>query len=178
MSYDFSHRWLAGLSLCLTFASLTLAQEPPRGRGPMGRGMDKEFVADRDTFHFLLTNHQAIKRTVKMLENGVETVTESDNPDVAKKIQEHVPAMYKRLKSGNGVRYWDPLFAEAFRHGKKMKMEIENTRNGVKVVETSEEAEVVRIIQAHADVVTKFVEKGFDEAHKEHPLPAKDAKSE
>ena len=25
--------------------------------------------------------------------------------------------------------------------------------------------------EAHAVVVSKFVEKGFDEAHKEHPLP-------
>lgn len=138
--------------------------------GPRGRA-DKAFINDRDTFHFLLENHAAIKRTVKKLDNGVETVTESDKPEVAKKIQEHVPAMYERLKSGNGVRYWDPLFAEAFQHGKKMKMTIENTKTGVKVVETSDQADVVKIIQAHAEVVSKFVEKGFDEAHKEHPVP-------
>lgn len=145
---------------------------PPPGKGK-GMGKDEKFGADRDTFHFLLENHKAITRTVKKLDNGVETVTESDKPEVTKKIQEHVPAMYERLKSGNGVRYWDPLFAEAFRHGKKMKMTIENTKTGVKVTETSDDAEVVKIIQAHADVVTKFVASGFDEAHKEHPLPAK-----
>lgn len=147
---------------------------PPAGKGPGGK--DEAFVADRDTFHFMLDNHKAIKRTVKKLENGVETVTESDKPEVAKKIQEHVPAMYERLKSGKGVRYWDPLFAEAFKHGKKMKMTIENTKTGVKVVETSDEAGVVKIIQAQADVVSKFVEKGFDEAHKEHPVPAPEKK--
>jgi len=95
---------------------------------------------------------------------------------VAKKIQEHVPAMYERLKSGKGVRYWDPLFAEAFKHGKKVKMVIKKTAKGVKVTETSDEAEVVKIIQAHAEVVSKFVENGFDEAHKEHPLPGKEKK--
>ena len=145
---------------------------PPVGRG----GRDAAFVTDRDTFHFLLENHAAIKRTVKKLDNGVETVTESDKPEVAKKIQEHVPAMYERLKSGNGVRYWDPLFAETFKHGKKMKMTIENTRTGVKVVETSSEAEVVKVIQAHADVVSKFVEKGFAEARQEHPVPKPEKK--
>lgn len=145
---------------------------PPPGKGPGGK--DDRFVRDRDTFHFLLEHHKEIKRTVKMLKNGVETVTESDKLDVTRKIQEHVPAMYERLKSGQGVRYWDPLFAEAFKHGKKMKMEIANTDKGVKVIETSDDPAVVKIIQAHAEVVSKFVEKGFDEAHKEHAIPKKD----
>lgn len=150
--------------------SLVSAQPP--GKGPAGK--DAVFAADRDTFHFLLENHKDIKRTVKVLKDGVESLTESDKPAVAKKIQEHVPAMYERLKTGKGVRYWDPLFAEAFKHGKKMKLVIENTEKGVKVVETSDDAEVVKVIQAHAEVVSKFVEKGFDEAHKEHPVPGKD----
>jgi len=152
-------------------------KEPqPKGKGPGGK--DDAFTADRSTFHFLLENHKAIKRTVKKLDNGIETVTESEKPEVAKKIQEHVPAMYERLKSGKGVRYWDPLFAEVFKHGKKMKMTIANTEKGVKVTETSDEAEVVKIIQAHAEVVSKFVEKGFDEAHKAHPVPGKDKDKE
>lgn len=163
----------AVVAFVMSFAIVATADEPQRGQG---KGKDKAFIVDRETFHFLLTNHKAIKRTVKKLDRGVETVTESDKPEVAKKIQEHVPAMYERLKSGNGVRYWDPLFAEAFRHGKKMKMEITNTEKGVKVIETSDDAEVVKIIQAHADVVTKFVEKGFEEAHKEHPVPATEEK--
>ena len=151
-----------------------IPREQPKGKGPGAK--DEAFARDRDTFHFLLDNHKAIKRTVKKLDNGVETVTESDDAEVTKKIQEHVPAMYERLKSGSGVRYWDPLFAEAFKHGKKMKMTIENTKTGVKVMETSDEAGVVTIIQAHADVVSKFVEKGFEEARKEHPVPAPEKK--
>lgn len=175
---------VAGLGLSLGWAAEKPVAEPqkgpPAGKGPMGQGKGKAqvkaFVVDRDTFHFLLENHKAIKRTVKKLDNGVETVTESDKPEVAKKIQEHVPAMYERLKSGKGVRYWDPLFAEAFRHGKKMKLVIENTKTGVKVVETSDDAEVVKVIQAHADVVSKFVEKGFEEANKEHAVPGPEKK--
>lgn len=174
-------RWIACLVMLVTIASrFATADPPPKGAplglGPMGKGKagDKAFFQDRDTFHFLLTNHQDITRTVKKLPTGVETVTESDKPDTAKKIQEHVPAMYQRLKSGQGVRYWDPLFAEAFKHGKKMKMEVTNTTKGVKVIETSDDVEVVKIIQAHADVVSLFVDHGFEEAHKEHPLPAKE----
>lgn len=173
----------AGLGLSLGWAADKPMAEPqkgpPAGKGPMGKGVagkDAAFAADRDTFHFLLENHKAITRNVKKLDNGVETVTESEKPEVAKKIQEHVPAMYERLKTGKGVRYWDPLFAEAFKHGKKMKMEITNTAKGVKVIETSDNADVVTIIQAHAEVVSQFVKNGFDEAHKEHPIPGTEKK--
>jgi hypothetical protein len=110
------------------------------------------------------------------LDRGVETLTESDVPEVAKRIQEHVPAMYKRLQSGNGVRYWDPLFAEAFRHGKKMTLKIANTTKGVKVVETSDDPSVVKVIQEHADVVTKFVAHGFAEARRSHAVPTTEPK--
>lgn len=179
MRFTQSFRRFGSILLVMSLALIAFAEQPPgfgppQGKGPggKGKGADKTFVADRDTFHFLLTNHKFITRTVKKLDNGVVTITESEKPDVAKKIQEHVPAMYERLKSGNGVRYWDPLFAAAFKHGKKMKMEITDTEKGLKVTETSDDAEVVKIIQLHADVVTKFVEKGFDEAHKEHPVSA------
>jgi uncharacterized protein YdcH (DUF465 family) len=151
---------------------------PPGGKGSAGKGKgkgaDSSLAADQDTFHFLLTNHKSITRTVKKIDKGVVTVTESENQEVAQKIQEHVHAMYARLKSGNGLRYWDPLFAEVFKHHKKMTMEIVNTEKGVRVTETSDDAEVVKLIQAHADVVSKFVEKGFAEAHEEHPVPPKD----
>ncbi len=183
MSFQRLRLWIGPLAWVIFFSWATVAAEPPnsvaypdKGAGGKGKGADKNFVADRDTFHFLLTNHKSIQRSVKKIDNGVVTITESENPEVAQKIQEHVRAMYERLKSGKGLRYWDPLFGEVFKHGKKMKMEIVNTEKGVKVTETSDDAEVVKIIQAHADVVTQFVEKGFDEAHKEHPLPSSSSK--
>jgi hypothetical protein len=79
--------------------------------------------------------------------------------------------MYKRMKSGRPVRHWDPLFVELFKHADKMAMKIEKTEKGVKVTSTSDDPKAVKLIQAHADVLNKFVEKGFAEAHKEHPVP-------
>lgn len=138
------------------------------GRGP-GRASD--MAADRDVFHYLLTNHTDIKRTVKNLDNGVETVTESDKKDVASKIQEHAAAMHKRVKEGNGIRLRDPLFSAIFKHYDRIEMTIEKTSKGVKVTETSNDPQVVKLIQAHAEVVSKFVKHGFDETHKSHPVP-------
>jgi hypothetical protein len=139
-------------------------------------GRMAEMAADRDVFHFLLTNHKDITRTVKNRDDGVETVTESDKKDVVAKIQEHAAAMHRRVKGGNGIRLRDPLFAEIFKHSDKIEMTVEKTEKGVKVTETSKDKEVVKLIQAHAEVVSKFVKDGFAEAHKNHPVPAKEEK--
>ena len=142
---------------------------PARG---MGRGPGGEMRADQELFHFLLDHHAEIHRSVKRLANGVETVTESERPEVAAKIQTHVASMHQRLKDGRGLRFWDELFVAIFNKHAAIKMSVENTEKGVKVQETSEDPAVAVLIQAHAEVVSQFVARGFDEAHKNHPLPA------
>ena len=148
----------------------------PRGRGGPGfrKGQsDTQFVVDRDVFHFLLANGDKIKREVKNLKDGVETVTESDDPEVAGKIQEHVAAMYVRVEKPNPIRMRDPLFAEIFRNSNKITMKFEETDKGIKAIETSEDPYVAKLIQEHARVVSRFVKHGFDEAHKNHAVPGK-----
>lgn len=140
------------------------------GRG-FGRGPDAGMRADQDVFHFLLEHHDAIRRDVKLREDGVETLTESDDPEISAKIQEHVAAMQSRMKEGRGLRFWDPVFVALFDNYQSIEMAVENTKNGVRVVETSKHPFSVRLIQAHAVVVTKFVERGFDEAHESHAVP-------
>ena len=143
-----------------------------RGRGAgRGRGPGPAMRADQEVFHFLLARHAEIDRTVKGLDNGVETLTESGQPDVAKKIQEHVAAMHKRVKEGRGLRYWDDLFVAIFRKHASIKMSVEKTEKGVRVTETSDDPIVVALIQAHAEVVSKFVAQGFEEAHRNHTVP-------
>lgn len=146
---------------------------PGGGRGPRWRGgrQDEQFVGDRDTFHFLLANHDKITRTVKMKKDGVVTVTESDDADVARRIQEHVEAMHARVTQNNPIRRRDPLFDALFAHAEHIEMKVKKTDNGVKVIETSDDPYTVKLIQAHAQVVSLFVEKGFLEAPKNHDVP-------
>ncbi len=101
----------------------------------------------------------------------METLTESDAPEVAAKIQEHVTAMHGRVTTARGLRFWDDLFTAVFRNSQKIAMAVENTEHGVRVKETSDDAFTVQLIQAHAKVVSKFVERGFDEAQENHPVP-------
>ncbi|WP_145370313.1 hypothetical protein [Maioricimonas rarisocia] len=144
---------------------------PGRGRGA-GRGPDADFERDHDVFHDLLEHHKEIRRTVKRLEDGVETLTESDNPTVADAIQEHVHAMYRRVDENRPIRRRDPLFNAIFSNASKVKMQVEETDQGVRVIETSDDPFVARLIQAHAAVVSAFVKHGHAEAMKNHPVPA------
>jgi hypothetical protein len=141
------------------------------GRGGGGPWGDPEFVNDRDMFHFLLGHREAIQRNVKKIANGVETVTESDDPEVAATIQRHVESMHQRLKEGRPIHMRDPLFAAVFANGQKITMKVEPTKKGVRVVETSTDPYVAKLIQAHAEVVNLFVANGFAEVPNNHPVP-------
>lgn len=167
------------LSCCLLITLLAIIHAPLMAQGPGfrgGRGGDPSFRADRDDFHALLGNHDKVVRAVTLLPNGIRTHTRSDDPQVAKIIQRHVPAMYDRLKTGRPVRMWDPLFRALFQDAEKVSMKVEPTADGVRVEETSSDPYVVLLIQEHAKVVSRFVEHGFNEAQKSHALPARDDK--
>lgn len=157
-------------AVCITSLLATTpdasAQGPRRGRGP-----DADFPADRAVFHFLLRNHKKIERKVTLRKDGVETLTQSSDPRVAATIREHVAAMYRRVEKNRPIRRRDPLFDELFRHADKISMKVQKTKTGVRVVETSNDPYVVRLIQEHARVVSAFVKKGHAEAHRSHAVP-------
>lgn len=155
-----------GLLVALV-ALLTVPTVIAQGGG-MGRGRD----AHHDTIHALLTDHEAIERRVVDRPDGVETWTESADPEVATRIRLHVRQMNDRLASGRPMRRWDPLFAAIFEHADAISMEIEDTPRGVRVIETSDDPEVVALIRQHAHrAVSEFVERGMDRAHEPTPLP-------
>jgi hypothetical protein len=160
---------LLGAGLAATSA-VAPAQPPGRG-GKGGKGKDADFAKDQDTFHYLLDHRKEIRRTVTKVEKGVDTLTESDNAAVAGRIVEHAEAMHRRVKDRRPIHLRDPLFAELFRHADKIVMVVEKTPKGVRVKETSDDAYVAKLIQAHADVVSKFIANGHEEVRKNHPVP-------
>ncbi|UCF35804.1 MAG: hypothetical protein JSU96_13310 [Acidobacteriota bacterium] len=160
--------WILVSLLALSAVDVTAQQWRHRhGNRGMGRQGPGE---DHDTIHFLLDNNTKIRREVKMLEDGVETLTESSDPEIAGKIREHVQAMERRLTEGSPIHQRDPLFAEIFDHSDQIKLSIEPTEKGVRVIETGQDPEVVRLIQAHARVVSAFLENGHSEARKNHSV--------
>ena len=152
--------------------SLTVAAQ---GRGMC---MGDAQMQDMQTIHSLFANNEKVKRTITPLKNGIETLTESEDAATAKLIKEHAWAMRARLEKHQPIRQWDPLFAELFKHADKIKLAITPTARGVKVTETSDDAYVVKLIQAHAQGVSDFVKDGMPGMHKRHELPGAEPSKE
>lgn len=168
-------RVIAAIGSILLLALVVSPAEAQRGRGGPGRGPGRDAAhrADMELFHFLLDNREKITRKVTHIAEGVETVTESADPKVVEKLQTHVESMYKRVEAGRPIHARDPLFAEIFRHAEKIDMKLEKTKQGVKVVETSKDPYVAKLIQSHAEVVNLFLKNGRAEMPKDHALPEK-----
>jgi uncharacterized protein len=141
-------------------------------RGMRGRGgMSSDHREDMATIHALFGDAAKIERKITRLFDGVETVTESTDPEVAARIVNHTYAMKERLEQNRPIRSWDPLFAALFANASKIRMEITKTDRGVRVKETSTDPGVVKLIQAHADAVSDFIDKGMPAMHERHKLP-------
>jgi uncharacterized protein len=116
--------------------------------------------SDMVMIHSLLDSHDRIRRTVREIAGGIESVTESDEPNLVPLIQQHVAAMERRLKESRPIHQMDPLFRAIFENASRIEMKIENTAKGVRVTETSADAKVVDLIRQHARKVDGFVKEG------------------
>lgn len=164
-------RWgvaLATVAALVTGASV-FAQGGPQGRGRMMG--DASHMADMPLIHELLDNGSKITRSVTIRPDGVETLTESEDPALAKTIQAHVVAMYGRVTEGRPIHIRDPLFRAIFEHASQITMAHVLTPRGIRVTETSTDPYVVKLIQAHAEVLNLFIKNGRAEAMKNHDLP-------
>lgn len=145
-----------------------------QGRGmAMGRGMmgDPAHREDMQVLRALFDNRDRIKRQVTVRTDGVSTLTESDDPAVAKLIQAHVESMSARVDEARPIHQRDPLFREIFARADRIEMTYERTARGVRVVETSTDPCAAELIKAHADVVSAFLANGHAEAMQNHPVP-------
>lgn len=137
-------------------------QEQMRGQAKMpGQGQMDERRSDMARIHTLLDNHEKIRRTFKDLPNGIESLTESDDPALVPVLRQHVADMERRLKEGSPIHQVDPLFREIFANASRIEMKIETTTKGVRVIETSTDARVANLIREHARKVNGFVKEGY-----------------
>ena len=137
------------------------------GAGMMGVNGGSATMDERRDIHGLLFNHDRIKRTVTNLPDGIRTVTESDDPEVAATIKKHVADMGKRVEEGRdpGLPIESPALHSIFRDKDKIKTAYETTEKGIVVVQTSTDATVVKALQGHAAEVTDFAQRGMVAAH-------------
>jgi hypothetical protein len=81
------------LLIALILVTPVFGQGGRGGRGMMG---DAAHAADMQLFHQLFEHRTEINRQVVAREDGIETVTESKNPEVTRLLQTHVVAMLAR----------------------------------------------------------------------------------
>jgi hypothetical protein len=85
------------------------------------------FGSDMSVVHEMLADHNKIRRTVTNLPNGIRTVTESDDPTVAKEIKDHVASMDQRLKDGKVFNVASRTLPTIFANNAKIHTEIQQT---------------------------------------------------
>jgi hypothetical protein len=135
----------------------------------MGMGMmgGNATMGEHSDLHDLFSNHDKIKRTVTNLPDGIRTVTESDDPQVAATIQKHVAEMGKRVEERRdpGLPIETPALHAIFLNNDKIKTAYETTEKGVIVVQTSADPTAVKALQDHAAEVTDLAQRGMAAAH-------------
>ena len=64
--------------------------------------------------------------------------------------------MLARVKEGRPIHQRDPLFTELFKNADRIEARHELTAGGVRVVETSKDPYVAKLLQAHAEWSARF----------------------
>ena len=168
-----SSKIAAGAATVLGLGVAVAVFAHPGGMGPgiMGQGMggpmmgrmqgDASFADDMRLVRAMLFDHDKIKRTVVNLPDGIRTVTESDDPGVARAIKAHVASMENRLKEGKIFNLFSPTLPVLFENRDKIKTTVEMTERGATVTQTSGDAKVVAALQAHAVEVSELARDGM-----------------
>ena len=142
------------------------------GMGPgtmmMQGGHDAGAMAQMRDIHELFANHDRMTRTVTNLADGIRTVTESNDPQVAKLITDHVASSRKQVDTGidPGLPIESPALRAIYANYDKIVTTVEATEKGVVVVQTSTDPQVVAALQQHAAEVTEFINDGMAAMHK------------
>jgi hypothetical protein len=133
-----------------------------------GFGGSKEWAIIQD----LIDARHHIKRTVANNSNGVETMTTSDKPEVSEWIFEHVTQMMARVESGRRVRQWDDVFVELFDKADEIQTSMKKTDSGDGVIVDMQGTTKcgISLAQAHAKIVSSFIDGGREEVHKGHSV--------
>jgi hypothetical protein len=159
------------LTLCATWAS-GQSMGMMRGMGPMMgptamlTRQDPGSAADMSIVHDLLFNNSKIRRSVTNLPDGIKTVTESDDPQVAQALKAHVSSMSQRLEDGREFNIFSETLPVLFANAKTITSQVQMTSRGVVVTRTSTDPKVVAALQGHAAEVSELAREGMFAMHR------------
>jgi len=101
------------------------------------------------------------------LPDGIRTVTRSSDPDVMDSLVSHVIGMIDRVgrKDDPKIMIQSPTLDIFFARGDGIVSDISVTEDGIVVVQTSTDPEVVAALHVHAGEVTDMAQRGMQAVH-------------
>jgi len=115
----------------------------------------------------LFRNFKKITRSVENLTNGIRTVTKSEDEAVMGILVSHATKMINRVRENDDpkIRIQSPTLDIFFLSGDKIQSEVSVTDEGLVIVQTSTNPDVVAALQTHAAEVTDMADRGMDAVH-------------
>jgi hypothetical protein len=147
------------------------------GHGADGTGHDEVTMpglrglnaspAESDELAIMFRNFRTITREVTDLPNGIRTVTRSSDEAVMDALVSHVTGMIGRVETKDDPQIFiqSPTLDIFFERGDRIDTIIDITDEGIVVVQTSEDPELVEALQTHAAEVTDMAERGMQAVH-------------
>ena len=115
----------------------------------------------------LFRNFETITRDVTNLPDGIRTVTNASNPHVMDSLVRHVTIMIDRVATLDDPQVFiqSPTLDLFFARGDGITSTIDITDDGIVVVQTSDDLEMVAALQTHAAEVTDMADRGMQAVH-------------
>lgn len=182
MKKPFSPKRVVKIALALGIASagaVTLAQNMHAGGHRHGAGHTHDEVnmpglrgenataEESAEIAVLFRGFETITREVENLPNGIRTITRSSDPAVRDALISHSIGMIDRVDQLDDPKIiiQSPTLDIFFLRGAAITSSIDIPDDGLAVVQTSDDPEVVAALHTHAAEVTTMVERGMDAVH-------------
>lgn len=115
----------------------------------------------------MFNNFNTITREVENLPNGIRTVTRSSDPTVMDALVNHSVGMIDRVGQLDDpqIQIQSPTLDIFFLRGEEIISEVSIEDEGLVVIQTSEDPQVVEALHTHAAEVTAMAERGMQAVH-------------
>lgn len=133
----------------------------PGLRGENASAQESEELA------LLFRKFETLSREVENLPNGIRTVTRSSDQEVMDALISHAVGMIDRVhaKDDPKIIIQSPTLDAFFLHGDEIVSDVSVEDEGLVVIQTSDNPEVVAAMQIHAAEVTAMVDRGMAAVH-------------
>jgi len=132
--------------------------------GLLGENASTRESAEIET---LFRAFDTITREVENLPNGIKTITRSSDDAVMGALVSHSMGMIERVEELDDpkIRIQSPTLDIFFMRGEEIKSTIDVTDEGLVIVQTAEDPELIKALQTHAAEVTAMADRGMQAVH-------------